>query len=122
MLTARKLLQTKNHDVEMCLRGVLRGFGLKVGRTTPLTFPGRIRELVADHGGDDAIAVLVDACDFDGIGIEQASLKIALIRLERCPPHMSAANLTSSPWRGMSRPHHHIRTGGTGPARHRPIG
>jgi transposase len=26
LLTARKLLQTKNHDVEMSLRGVLRGF------------------------------------------------------------------------------------------------
>jgi transposase len=38
LLTARKLLQTKNHDVEMSLRGVLRGFGLKVGRTTPRTF------------------------------------------------------------------------------------
>src|SRR5207244_3848384 len=49
LLTARKLLQTKNHDVEMSLRGVLRGFGLKVGRTTPRTFPGRIRELIADH-------------------------------------------------------------------------
>jgi transposase len=49
LLTSRKLLQTKNHDVEMSLRGVLRGFGLKVGRTTPRTFPGRIRELVADH-------------------------------------------------------------------------
>src|SRR6266851_1018694 len=49
LLAARKLLQTKNHDVEMSLRGVLRGFGLKVGPTTPRTFPGRIRELVADH-------------------------------------------------------------------------
>jgi CoA transferase family III len=49
LLTARKLLQTKNHDVEMSLRGVLRGFGLKVGPTTPRSFPGRIRELVADH-------------------------------------------------------------------------
>ena len=49
LLTARKLLQTKNHDVEMSLRGVLRGFGLKVGRTTPRTFPSRIRELVSDH-------------------------------------------------------------------------
>ena len=38
LLTARKLLQTKNHDVEMSLRGVLRGFGLKVGPTTPRTF------------------------------------------------------------------------------------
>ena len=39
LLGARKLLQTKNHDVEMSLRGVLRGFGLKVGPTTPRTFP-----------------------------------------------------------------------------------
>ena len=44
-----KLLQTKNHDVEMSLRGVLRGFGLKVGPTTPRTFAARIRELVAGH-------------------------------------------------------------------------
>jgi transposase len=49
LLTARKLLQTKNHDVEMSLRGVLRGFGLKVGPTTPRSFPGRIRELMAGH-------------------------------------------------------------------------
>lgn len=49
MLTARKLLQTKLHDVEMCLRGILRGFGLKVGRTTPRTFEGRVKELVTGH-------------------------------------------------------------------------
>jgi hypothetical protein len=30
LLTARKLLQTKNHDVEMSLRGVLRGSGLPI--------------------------------------------------------------------------------------------
>src|ERR1700738_964660 len=46
LLTARKLLQTKNHDVEMSLRGVLRGFGLKVGPTTPRTFGSRSRGLV----------------------------------------------------------------------------
>ena len=40
LLTARKLLQTKHLDVEMSLRGVLRGFGLKVGPTTPRSFPG----------------------------------------------------------------------------------
>jgi transposase len=34
LLTVRKLLQTKNHDVEISLCGVLRGFGLKVGQTT----------------------------------------------------------------------------------------
>ena len=49
MLTARKLMQGKLHDVEMSLRGILRGFGLKVGPTTPRTFTGRIRELVAGH-------------------------------------------------------------------------
>ena len=32
VLAARKLLQGKLHDVEMSLRGILRGFGLKVGR------------------------------------------------------------------------------------------
>jgi transposase len=35
LLTARKLVQSKLYDVEMSLRGILRGFGLKVGRTTP---------------------------------------------------------------------------------------
>ena len=49
LLTARKLLQAKLHDVEMSLRGILRGFGLKVGPTTPKRFAGRIQELVADH-------------------------------------------------------------------------
>jgi len=49
LLTARKLLQGKNHDVEMSLRGVLRGFGLKVGPTTPRTFSSRVRELVTGH-------------------------------------------------------------------------
>jgi transposase len=49
MLTARKLVQTKFHDVEMSLRGILRGFGLKVGHTTPRTFEARVRELVTGH-------------------------------------------------------------------------
>src|SRR5271166_2563506 len=56
LLTARKLLQTKNHDVEMCLRGVLRGFGLKVGKTTPRTFVSRIRELVDGHATLSVVA------------------------------------------------------------------
>jgi transposase len=56
LLTARKLLQSKNHDVEMSLRGVLRGFGLKVGATTPRTFAGRIRELVAGHATLSTVA------------------------------------------------------------------
>ena len=34
VLTARKLVQSKLQDVENSLRGILRGFGLKVGKTT----------------------------------------------------------------------------------------
>jgi len=49
MLTARKLVQSKLRDVEMSLRGILRGFGLKVGKTTPKRFEARIKELVVGH-------------------------------------------------------------------------
>ncbi|MFZ0693637.1 MAG: IS110 family transposase, partial [Alphaproteobacteria bacterium] len=56
LLTARKLMQAKLHDIEMSLRGILRGFGLKVGPTTPARFEGRIRELVAGHPSLEAIA------------------------------------------------------------------
>ena len=42
-------MQTKRHDVEMSVRGLLRGFGLKVGPTTPRTFEARVCELVDGH-------------------------------------------------------------------------
>jgi transposase len=56
LLTARRLVQAKLHDVEMSLRGILRGFGLKVGPTTPKRFAGRIRELVAGHATLEVVA------------------------------------------------------------------
>ena len=56
MLTARKLVQTKLRDVENSLRGILRGFGLKVGRTTEREFAGRIEELVAGQSQLEVIA------------------------------------------------------------------
>src|SRR5262245_37235384 len=49
MLTARKLIQAKLQDIENSLRGILRGFGLKVGKTTRRRFAARINELVAGH-------------------------------------------------------------------------
>ena len=55
LLTARRLLQGKRHDVEMSLRGILRGFGLKVGKTTARSFAGRIQELVKGHPNLEAI-------------------------------------------------------------------
>jgi transposase len=45
LMATRKLLQVKLNDIEMHLRGILRGFGLKVGATTKPRFAERIREL-----------------------------------------------------------------------------
>jgi transposase len=56
MLTARKLLQSKLRDVENHLRGILRGFGLKVGNTTARSFAGRIDELVAGQANLETMA------------------------------------------------------------------
>jgi transposase len=56
VLTARKLVQSKLVDVENSLRGILRGFGLKVGHTTSRSFAGRINELAAGHANLEAIA------------------------------------------------------------------
>jgi transposase len=56
LLTARKLVQSKLRDVENSLRGILRGFGLKVGKTTELKFAGRIKELVTGHPHLEMIA------------------------------------------------------------------
>ena len=56
LLTARKLIQAKLHDVEMSIRGILRGFGLKVGPTTRRTYAARIRELIEGHPTLEAIA------------------------------------------------------------------
>ena len=55
VLTARSLVQAKLRDIEMSLRGILRGFGLKVGETTPLRFSARIDELVSGHPTLEAI-------------------------------------------------------------------
>lgn len=49
LLTSRKLLQNKLHDVENDLRGTLRNFGLKVGAVSRGKLEARIRELVEGH-------------------------------------------------------------------------
>ena len=56
MLTARKLIQSKLQDIENSLRGILRGFGLKVGKTTKRSFASRISELVVGHPALETIA------------------------------------------------------------------
>lgn len=49
LLTARKLLLGKMLDIELGLRGVLRGFGLKMGKVSRGRFAARVRELVVGN-------------------------------------------------------------------------
>jgi transposase len=49
LLVGRKLLQSKLRDVELSIRGILRGFGLKVGEVSKGRFAARVEELVAGH-------------------------------------------------------------------------
>src|SRR4051794_7618241 len=82
LLTTRKLLQAKRHDVEMSLRGVLRGFGLKVGPTTLKTFEGRVQDLVAQH---DTLQTIADALLKARVVLEQEfkAIEKRLYRLAR---------------------------------------
>ena len=52
LLVARKQLQAKMRDVELSLRGLLRGFGLKVGEISKGQFAARVR--IAGGGSRDA--------------------------------------------------------------------
>jgi len=56
LLTARKLVQKMLHETEMSLRGLLRNFGLKLGKVSPLQFEARIRDLVEAHPTLQAVA------------------------------------------------------------------
>src|SRR4051794_28696516 len=49
LLVGRKLLQAKLRDVELSIRGLLRGFGLKVGEVSRGRFAARVEELAAGH-------------------------------------------------------------------------
>ena len=46
LLVGRKLLQGKLLDLELSIRGILRGFGLKVGEVSKGRFAARIRDLI----------------------------------------------------------------------------
>lgn len=51
LLAGRKMLQSRYIDIEMSLRGLLRGYGLKVGPTKRKTFEDRVRELAGSIPG-----------------------------------------------------------------------
>ena len=56
LLVARKQLLGRLVDVELSIRGILRGFGLKVGQATRNEFEARIRELVIGQATLERIA------------------------------------------------------------------
>jgi transposase len=49
-------VQSKLYDIEMSLRGILRGFGLKVGPTTSRSFAARINHLASGHPSLEMVA------------------------------------------------------------------
>jgi transposase len=55
LLVGRKLLQSKLRDVEFSIRGILRGFGLKVGEVSKGRFAARVEELIAGHAMLEAV-------------------------------------------------------------------
>jgi transposase len=55
LLVGRKLLQSKLRDVEFSIRGILRGFGLKVGAISKGRFAARAQELIAGHAMLEAV-------------------------------------------------------------------
>src|SRR5262245_35336610 len=57
LLVARKQLLGRLIDVELSIRGILRGFGVKVGPVTRTGFDGGIRELVTGQATLARIAV-----------------------------------------------------------------
>jgi transposase len=56
LLAARKQLQARLNDIELGLRGILRGFGLKLGDVARGRFEARVRELVAGQAMLEGLA------------------------------------------------------------------
>jgi transposase len=95
--TARKLLQGKRLDVEMSLRGVLRGFGLKVGATTPKTFAARVRDLVAGHSTLETVATALPAAR-EALLEQFKALERRLMALGRADPRVRQLSSVPGEW------------------------
>jgi transposase len=85
LLTARKLIQAKLLDVESGIRGLLRGFGLKVGPISRGRFEARIRELVE---GQPMLETVIGSILSARSALQQefARLHRALLALVRADP------------------------------------
>jgi transposase len=85
LLTARKLILAKLLDVESGIRGLLRGFGLKVGPISRGRFEIRIRELV---DGQTMLETVIGSMLSARAALQQefARLHRALLALVRADP------------------------------------
>src|SRR4051795_9613234 len=82
LLVGRKLLQAKLRDVELGIRGILRGFGLKVGEVSEGRFAARIKELIAGHEMLEAVVgAMLQARD--GLQAEFARLHRRMLTIVR---------------------------------------
>jgi transposase len=80
--SGRKLLQAKLRDVELSIRGILRGFGLKVGEVSKGRFAARIKELVAGHAMlETVIGAMLQARD--GLQVEFMRLHRRMLAIVR---------------------------------------
>lgn len=94
LLTARKQLQTKRHDVEMSLRGILRNFGLKMGKTTARSFDGRARALAQ---GNAALEEIVEALLAARAALDKQFKTLDRRALARARRHDGARLLATAP-------------------------
>ena len=82
LLVARKQLLGKLLDVEFSIRGILRGFGLKMGMVTRKSFETRVRELCAGQAMLEQICSAMLAAR-SGLQIEYARLHKAMLAIVR---------------------------------------
>jgi len=83
LLTGRKLLLGKLRDIELGIRGLLRGFGLKVGKISKGNYEKRIRELVTGHPMLEPIAAAMlqaRAKDARSVGRDSSSRAVGPAR------------------------------------------
>jgi transposase len=85
LLVARKQLQAKAQDVELSLRGLLRGFGLKLGEVSKGRFAARVRDLAAGHPVLEPIAAAMLRAR-EALRQELAKLHRAMLTIARADP------------------------------------
>ncbi len=99
LLTARKLLLGKMIDIEVAIRGLLRGFGLKVGLASRLGFAGRVHELIAGQAMLESVIEPLLRCR-EALRTEFAKLHRQLLAIVRQDGDMSAVDDGTGRWAG----------------------